>query len=127
MLAPLGFSLLIMLIACTLVLLICWAYDSRKASLEAGRSRPTDLNFLFDSISRLEAEKSHGIRSFGRLDLRAGGRDPFVDRGAPTSTGHYGPDLSSPFPGQVGSVGRAGMGGRLRLYGEDGPFQRPRA
>jgi hypothetical protein len=50
MLVPLGFYLLIMLIACTMILLICWAYDTASAAIEAGRSRPEDSEFVLDSI-----------------------------------------------------------------------------
>jgi hypothetical protein len=50
MLAPLGFYLLIMLIACKMILLICWAYDTARAEIEAGRSRPADSEFVPDSI-----------------------------------------------------------------------------
>ncbi len=46
MLATLGFSLLNMLITCTIVLLICWVYDTEKAEIEADRSCPADLAFV---------------------------------------------------------------------------------
>jgi hypothetical protein len=45
MLAPLGLYLLAMLIMCAMVLLICWAYDSYRAEIEAGPSRRGDLKF----------------------------------------------------------------------------------
>ena len=45
MLAPLAIFLLIMLIACTLTLLICWGYDTHIAEIEASRSRPVVLKF----------------------------------------------------------------------------------
>jgi hypothetical protein len=50
MLAPLGFFLLNMVITCTTVLLICWAHDTNRAKIEAGQSRPADLEFVHDSI-----------------------------------------------------------------------------
>jgi hypothetical protein len=46
MLATLGFSLLNMLITCTMVLLICWVFDTDRADIEADRSRPADLAFV---------------------------------------------------------------------------------
>ena len=46
MLATLGFSLLNMLITCTLVLLICWVYDTCRVEIKADRSRPADLVFV---------------------------------------------------------------------------------
>jgi hypothetical protein len=45
MLAPLAVYLLILLIACTLSLLIFWAYDTDGTEIEAGRSRPAVLEF----------------------------------------------------------------------------------
>jgi hypothetical protein len=50
MLAPLGFYLLMTLIECTMILLLCWAYDTARAEIEAGRSRPADSEFVLDSI-----------------------------------------------------------------------------
>ena len=50
MLAPLGFSLLNMLITCAIILLICWAHDTHGAAMEAGRSRPADSEFVPYSI-----------------------------------------------------------------------------
>jgi hypothetical protein len=49
MLAPLGFYLVIILIACTTILLLCWVYDTARAEVEARRSRPADSKFVFDS------------------------------------------------------------------------------
>jgi hypothetical protein len=43
MLTPLALFLLMMLIACTLTLLICWAYDTVGAEIEARRPRPAVL------------------------------------------------------------------------------------
>jgi len=45
MLAPLGNYMFIMLMACTTILLICYAYDTYRAGIEAGRSLPVDLEF----------------------------------------------------------------------------------
>jgi hypothetical protein len=55
MLVPLGLYLLIMLITCTMILLICWAYDTERAEIEAGRSDPADLEFPV----RPNARRSH--------------------------------------------------------------------
>jgi hypothetical protein len=51
MLAPLGFFLLYMLIALSMVLLLCWAYDTDRAEVEAGRSRLADSEFGLDPIA----------------------------------------------------------------------------
>jgi hypothetical protein len=45
MLAHLAVFLLMMLIACTLALLICWAYDTNQLEIEARQSGPADLEF----------------------------------------------------------------------------------
>jgi hypothetical protein len=50
MLAPLGFFLLYMVIVLSMVLLICWAYDTDRAGVEAGRTRPADSEFGLDPI-----------------------------------------------------------------------------
>ncbi len=47
-----GFYLLTMLITSTIILLICWAYDTDRAEIEAGRSRPAEPESVFDSILR---------------------------------------------------------------------------
>jgi hypothetical protein len=52
MLAPLGLYLLIVLFACAMGLLICWAYDTEWAEIGATRSRPADPQSVFDSILR---------------------------------------------------------------------------
>jgi hypothetical protein len=44
MLAPLAVFLLIMLIACTLTLLICWVYDTVQPEIEARQSGSADLH-----------------------------------------------------------------------------------
>jgi hypothetical protein len=41
-----------MLITSTIILLICWAYDTAGAKIEAGRSRPAEPESVFDSILR---------------------------------------------------------------------------
>jgi hypothetical protein len=38
MLAPLGFNLVFTVFVCSMILLICWAYDTAKAGVEARRS-----------------------------------------------------------------------------------------
>ena len=45
MLAPLGFYMLIMVIACTTILLLSWARDTYTAETEADLSRSADLKF----------------------------------------------------------------------------------
>jgi hypothetical protein len=45
MLAHLAVFLLLMLIACTLSLLICWAYDTDEPEIGARQSGPADLEF----------------------------------------------------------------------------------
>ena len=50
MLAPLGFYLLALVIACTMFLLVCWAFDTAEAETETGRPRPADSGFFLDSI-----------------------------------------------------------------------------
>jgi hypothetical protein len=45
MLAHLAVFLLIILIACTLALLICWAYDTNQLEIEARQSGLADLEF----------------------------------------------------------------------------------
>jgi hypothetical protein len=45
MLSPLAVSMAVMVITCSMSLLICWAYDIHRAEIEAGRSRPADLEF----------------------------------------------------------------------------------
>jgi hypothetical protein len=52
MLAPLAFNLSIMLSVCTLLLLICWAYDTVGAQIETGWSRPAESEFLIHPHSR---------------------------------------------------------------------------
>jgi PEP-CTERM motif len=42
MLTPLAVYLLMLLIACTLSLLVCWAYDTDHAAIDAGRFGPVD-------------------------------------------------------------------------------------
>src|SRR5271167_3811062 len=49
MLAPLGFYALSMVITCTIILLGCWVHDTYRAAIEAGRSRPADLEFAGSS------------------------------------------------------------------------------
>jgi hypothetical protein len=51
MLAPLGFYALSMVVTCAVILLACWVHDTYRAAIEAGRSRPADLEFA-DSSSR---------------------------------------------------------------------------
>jgi hypothetical protein len=55
MLAPLGFYLLMMLIACTTILVICWVDDTIRAETKAGRSRPAN----FGSPVHHHGRKSH--------------------------------------------------------------------
>ena len=52
MLAPLGVYLLTMLIACTLALLICWAYDAYTAEIETPQAIPVVLRFPVYSRQR---------------------------------------------------------------------------
>jgi hypothetical protein len=52
MLAPLGYNLSIMVGVCTLLLLICWAYDTVGAQIEAGGSRPAESEFLVHPYPR---------------------------------------------------------------------------
>jgi hypothetical protein len=66
MLAPLGFFALIMLSTCTMILLICWAYDTDRAKIEAGRSQPADLEFAVHSHAR----RSHSRFPAPRLPER---------------------------------------------------------
>jgi hypothetical protein len=47
----LGFYVLAMVFACIIILLICWAHGGYRVEIEAGRSRPADLEFA-DSSSR---------------------------------------------------------------------------
>ena len=47
----LGFYVLAMVVTCTIFLLICWAHGGYRVEIEAGRSRPADLEFA-DSSSR---------------------------------------------------------------------------
>jgi hypothetical protein len=61
MLAHLALYLTIMLSACTMILLMCWVYDTASAEIEAGRSRPADWEFHADR---------HAIRSHVRFPLR---------------------------------------------------------
>ena len=73
--APLGFAMLSMLVACTLILLICWVHDTYRAAIEAGRSRPVDLEFA-DSSSReaISAQVGRHLRQarppFGKLTAK---------------------------------------------------------
>jgi hypothetical protein len=43
MLAPLGFGLLTILLACTAMYLMSWAYETHQAAIGAGSIRPADL------------------------------------------------------------------------------------
>ncbi len=52
MLAPLGFGLLTILLACTGMYLISWAYETHQAAIEAGPFRPADLQLGRDLMPR---------------------------------------------------------------------------
>jgi hypothetical protein len=50
MLAPLGFYLLNILITCSTILLISWAYDTHRAQIEVGRTPLADSQFGLDPV-----------------------------------------------------------------------------
>jgi hypothetical protein len=93
MLAPLGFYLLIVSVACTTILLICWAYDTDKAEIEPGLSHPADLEFPVHPHAR----RSHARFPAPRLPERGRRSRPLRPRlnssngrpmaGAGTATG----------------------------------------
>ncbi len=52
MLAPLGFGLLTILLACTAMYLMSLAYETHQAAIEAGSIRPRDLQLGRDLMRR---------------------------------------------------------------------------
>jgi hypothetical protein len=51
MLAPLGYFLFTLVVACSTILLGLWAYDTGTFAIGARRSHPADSEFDFDSPS----------------------------------------------------------------------------
>ena len=64
MLAPLGFYLVLTVIACSTILLVCWAHDAHSARIEAGRTHPSELE-----LDRLSVPTKVRQVDFGRHGL----------------------------------------------------------
>ena len=70
MLAPMGIYLTLTLIACSMILVLCWANDTRNEALETARIHPSVLQFG----SHHQARRSHVRPSASKLAARDGHR-----------------------------------------------------
>jgi hypothetical protein len=70
MLAPLGFYLLNILLTCTAILVMSWAYDNHRATIEARPARPAEFEVDFDRFLREGRADFESVNDLLRVEQR---------------------------------------------------------
>jgi hypothetical protein len=80
MLATLGFNLVFAVFVCSMILLICWAYDTAKAGVEARRSLAAGAKLAVPHYVRPSAASSDDSSCAERPSSWAMSRLPRINR-----------------------------------------------